>query len=107
MVIQRFDVWMVDLDPAHGSEIRKRRPCLVVSPEEMNRHLRTVLIAPMTTKVRRYPSRVPCRFGGKSSEIALDQMRAIDRERLIEKLGVIGTAAQSGVLSVLAQMLAS
>ncbi len=106
MVIQRFDVWMVDLGPTRGSEIPKRRPCLVVSPDEINSHLGAVLIAPMTTRVRRYPSRAPCRFGGKSGEIALDQMRSIDRERLIEKLGVMGTAAQSATLSVLAQMFA-
>ena len=74
MVIQRFDVWLVALDPTVGSEIQKMRPCLVVSPDEMNAHIATVIVAPMTTKGRDYPTRVKCRFQGKSGQVVLDQL---------------------------------
>src|SRR5690242_9813583 len=98
MVIRRFDVHLVRLDPTVGTEIRKTRPCLVISPDEMNRHLRTVIVVPMTTKGRGYPTRVACRFQGKSGEIALDQLRTIDRARLVRKMGRIGSGAQAEVL---------
>ena len=83
----RFDVVLVSLDPTQGAEIKKTRPCVVVSPDEMNRHLRTVIVAPMTTVVRGYPTRVPIRFQGKAGEVGLDQLRAIDRARLTRRLG--------------------
>jgi mRNA interferase MazF len=87
VVIQRFGVYLVSLDPAFGSEIRKTRPCAVISPDEMNRHLKTVIVAPMTTAKKGYPTRVACVFAKTNGEIALDQMRAIDQSRLIKRLG--------------------
>jgi mRNA interferase MazF len=106
VVISRFQVWLVELDPTKGHEIRKTRPCLVISPDEMNRHLQTVIAAPMTTKGRPYPSRVHLRFQGKEGQIALDQLRTVDRVRMVKKLGTIETAIQNKVLHVLAEMFA-
>lgn len=83
----RFEVWLVGLDPTQGSEIRKTRPCVVVSPDEMNRHIRTVIVAPMTTATRPYPSRVEVEFQRKRGQIALDQVRTIDKTRLLRRLG--------------------
>ena len=104
MVVQRFDVWLVTLDPTVGSEIRKTRPALVVSPDEMNAHISTVIIAPMTTKGRNYPTRVPCTFQGKTGEIVLDQLRTVDKARLVKRLGRLDAAASDAVLAVLAEM---
>ena len=106
MVIKRFEVHLINLDPTIGGEIKKTRPCVVVSPDEMNRHIQTVIIAPMTTQGRPYPTRVPCRFQGKQGQITLDQIRTVDKVRLVKKLGRIDTQAQSAVLSVLAEMFA-
>lgn len=106
MVIRRFDVYLINLDPTIGSEIKKVRPCLVVSPDEMNRHIRTAIVAPMTTKGQPYPSRVPCKFAGKQGQVALDQLRAVDRARFAKRLGKIQPATQQQVLSVLAEMFA-
>ncbi len=104
MVVQRFDVWLVTLDPTVGSEIRKTRPALVVSPDEMNTHISTVIIAPMTTKGRNYPTRVPCTFQGKTGEVVLDQLRTVDKPRLVKRLGRLDAAASDAVLAVLAEM---
>jgi len=104
--VNRFDVFLVNLDPASGSEIRKTRPCLIVSPDEMNRHIRTVIVAPMTTKGRSYPTRVACRFKGKSGQVVLDQIRTMDRERLVKKVGRIDRRTAETVLSVLAEIFA-
>ena len=104
MVVKRFDVYLVNLDPTIGSEIQKTRPCLVVSPDEMNRNISTVIIAPMTTKGREYPTRVACRFQGKDGQIVLDQLRTVDKVRLVKRLGRISTAAQKVVLMVLIEM---
>lgn len=106
MVAQRFDVWMVTLDPTSGRENRKTRPALVVSPDEMNAHIATVIIAPMTTKGRDYPTRVPCSFQGKSGQIVLDQLRTVDKTRLAKRLGKIEIATGDAVLDVLAEMFA-
>jgi len=106
MVVRRFDVFLVGLDPAMGSEIRKTRPCLIVSPDEMNRHIATVIVAPMTTKGRPYPTRVPCRFRGKNGQIVLDQLRTVDKERLARRLGQISPATRKAVLSTLAELFA-
>jgi mRNA interferase MazF len=106
MVAKRFDVWLVNLDPTLGSEIKKTRPCLVISPDEMNRHIATVLVAPMTTKGQVYPCRVPCRFQGKNGQVVLDQIRTVDKARLVKRLGRVGPAAQGAVLAVLAEMFA-
>ena len=106
MEVSRFDVFLVKLDPALGSEIKKTRPCLVISPDEMNRHIRTAIVAPMTTKGRPYPTRVACRFKGKSGQVVLDQIRTIDKERLIKKVGRIDRRAAEAVLQVLAEIFA-
>ena len=94
--IRRFDIYLINLDPTVGAEIRKTRPCLVVSPDEMHRHLRTVIVAPMTSIVRGYPTRVPIQFRRRQGEVALDRLRAVDQERLVRRLGVAdrGTAAR-------------
>ena len=106
MVARRFEVYLVNLDPTVGSEIRKTLPCLVISPDEMNRHIRTVIVAPMTTKGRPYPTRVSCEFEGKKGQIVLDQLRTVDKKRLAKRLGYLDEAAQAEVLSVLAEMFA-
>ncbi|HEV7921596.1 MAG TPA: type II toxin-antitoxin system PemK/MazF family toxin [Thermoanaerobaculia bacterium] len=106
VVIHRFAVFLINLDPTVGSEIQKVRPCVVVSPDEMNRHIRTVIVAPMTTKGQPYPTRVPCRFGGKEGQIAVDQLRAVDRARLVRRVGKIGSATQSHLLATLAELFA-
>lgn len=106
MVTGRFDVWLVTLDPTVGSEIRKTRPALIISPDEMNAHIATVIIAPMTTKGRAYPTRVPCRFQGKSGQIVLDQLRTVDKTRLAKRLGKIDAATGDAVLAVLAELFA-
>ena len=106
MVIQRFDVYLVNLDPTIGKEIQKTRPCLIISPDEMNNYIATVIIAPMTTKGRDYPTRVKCRFEGKDGQIALDQLRTVDKSRLVKKLGKISVSTQKEALSVLAEMFA-
>lgn len=104
MVVKRFDVFLVNLDPTVGSEIRKTRPCLVISPDEMNRWIRTVIIAPMTTKGRDYPTRVNCKFQGKTGKIVLDQIRTVDKSRLVRKLGTLGRTEQQSVLEKLAEV---
>jgi mRNA interferase MazF len=106
VVVRRFEVYLVQLDPVLGSEIRKTRPCLVVSPDEMNLHVATVIVAPMTTASRPYPTRVPCRFQGKQGQVALDQLRTVDKVRLVRRLGRLGPAAQRGVLGTLQEMFA-
>lgn len=104
MEVNRFDVCLVDLDPAIGHEIKKTRPCTVISPDEMNHHIRTVIIAPMTTKGRTYPTRVPCTFQGIEGQIVLDQIRTVDKTRLVKKLGLLPATAADRLLSVLAEM---
>lgn len=98
------EVWLVSLDPVRGSEIRKTRPCLVVSPNEMNDHLRTIIVAPMTTVERPYPSRVSVTFQGKRGQIALDQIRAIDRERLVRQLGFVTSKTAQSVAATLVEI---
>jgi mRNA interferase MazF len=104
MVINRFEVHLVALDPTIGSEIMKTRPCLVVSPDEINHNLRTVIVAPMTTGGQSYPTRVPCRFQRKNGQVVLDQIRSVDRSRLVKKLGRIGAGTATAVLDVLREM---
>jgi mRNA interferase MazF len=106
MAVSRFEVYLVSLDPTVGSEIKKTRPCLVVSPDEMNRNIRTAIIAPMTTKGRPYPTRVPCRFKGKDGQVVLDQIRAVDCARLVKKLGRLDAKTSAAVLNVLQEMFA-
>ena len=106
MVVNRFDVYLINLDPTVGSEIQKTRPCLVISPDEMNRHIRTVIVAPMTTAGKDYPTRVSCTFKKKKGQIVLDQIRTIDKTRLIKKLGSINPETQLEVMSVLQRLFA-
>ena len=101
---QRDEVWLVTLDPTLGVEIQKTRPCLVISPNEMNEYLQTVIIAPMTTVTRPYPTRVPLRFQGKRGQVALDQLRAVDRQRLVRKLGTVAEGPARAVSAVLLEM---
>ena len=102
----RGEVHLVRLDPTLGSEIQKTRPCLVVSPDELNHYLRTVIIAPMTTAGARYPWRVPCRFQRRSGFVALDQIRTIDTERLLRRLGRLTPETVAAVLQRLQEMFA-
>ncbi len=104
MEINRFDVFLIALDPTIGHEIKKTRPCTVISPDEMNHHIGTVIIAPMTTKGRDYPTRVPCTFQGVEGQIVLDQIRTIDKRRLVKKRGRLSSSAVDHVLNVLAEM---
>lgn len=106
VVVQRFDVWLVALDPTVGSEIQKTRPALVVSPNELNEHLATVIIAPMTTKGRDYPTRVPCSFQGKSGQVVLDQLRTVDKARLVKRLGRLDANVGDAVVATLARLFA-
>jgi mRNA interferase MazF len=101
---RRDEVWLVSLDPALGAEIRKTRPCLVVSPDEANQYLRTVIVAPLTTTERRYPTRVDVRFQRKEGQVALDQVRAVDQQRLVRKLGTVAANTAHTVSSVLVEM---
>lgn len=106
VVVERFDVFLINLDPTVGSEIQKTRPCVIISPNEMNRHIATVIIAPMTTKGKAYPTRVVCQFQGKEGQIVLDQIRTIDKTRLLKKLGQISQDEQRVVFDTLAEMFA-
>jgi mRNA interferase MazF len=104
VVVRRFDVFLVSLDPTVGREIQKSRPCLIISPDEMNRHIQTVIIAPMTTRGRKYPTRIACEFQRKQGQIVLDQIRTVDKARLLRKLGRVDKQTQIEVLSVLQEM---
>ena len=106
VVVKRFDVYLINLDPTVGSEIQKTRPCLVISPDEMNHHIRTVIVAPMTSAEKDYPTRVSCTFRKKQGQVVLDQIRTLDKLRLIKKLGTIDSKAQLEVISTLQRMFA-
>jgi mRNA interferase MazF len=106
MGVNRGDVYLVCLDPTLGSKIKKTRPCLVISPNEMNRHIKTVMVAPMTTKGRAYPSRIWCRFQGRDGQVVLDQLRTVDKARLVRSLGRISRKTMTGVLGLLQEMFA-
>ena len=105
--VARGDVHLVSLDLTTGSEIRKTRPCLVISPDELNRHLRTAIVAPMTTASRAYPWRVPCRFQRRAGYVALDQIRTVERERLTRRLGRLEADAVADALQTLQEMFAA
>ena len=104
VVVKRFDVFLINLDPTVGSEIKKTRPCLIISPDEMNRYIRTVIVAPMTTAGKDYPTRVRCEFQGKKGQIVLDQIRTIDKSRLLKKIGTVDPQVQAEVISTLQSM---
>jgi len=104
--MKRFDVYLISLDPTMGHEIKKTRPCLIISPNEMNDNISTVIVAPMTSKGRKYPTRVSCTFQGVQGQIILDQIRTVDKRRLIKCLGEISSQAQRYVLDGLAELFA-
>lgn len=106
VVASRFDVYLIRLDPTEGREIRKTRPCVVVSPDEMNRHIGTVIVAPMTTKGRPYPTRVAVRFRRRAGQIVLDQIRTVDNSRLLKRLGRLDEATSRNILALLSEMFA-
>ncbi len=105
-MVGRGDVFLVDLSPARGGEIRKTRPCVVVSPDELNANLRTFIVAPLTTGGHPYPFRVQCRFQGRAGHVVLDQIRTVDRERLVRQLGRLAPAMLGRTLRVLQEMFA-
>jgi len=104
MEVNRFDVFLVVLDPTIGREIKKTRPCVVISPDEMNHHIGTIIVAPMTTKGHHYPTRVDCTFQGVEGQIVLDQIRTVDKTRLVKKLGHLSPTSSNQVLEVLCEM---
>ncbi len=104
--VRRGDVFLINLDPTRGGEIQKTRPCVVVSPDELNAHLRTFIVAPLTTGTYSYPYRVPCRFEGRSGYIVLDQIRTVDQERLVRRMGKITASTLEQILTALEEMFA-
>ena len=104
LVVSRFDVYLVSLDPTQGYEIQKTRPCVVVSPDDMNHHIGTVIVAPMTTKGRDYPTRIPLTFQRKKGQIVLDQIRTVDKTRLVKRLGKLDASTAAKILAVLQEM---
>ena len=104
--VRRGDVFLVSLDPTRGGEIQKTRPCVVVSPDELNAHLRTFIVTPLTTGGHPYPFRIPCRFQGRTGYIVIDQIRTIDCERLVRRLGKLSSSTLGRVLGVLQEMFA-
>ena len=104
MVVNRFAVWLAPFDPTVGSEIAKTRPCVVVSPDPMNHLVRTVIVAPLTSTIRRFPYRVACKFAGRHGQIALDQMRSIDKSRLAKRLGSLDAATGARIAATLVEM---
>ena len=104
--VRRFEVHLISLDPTKGSEIKKTRPCVIISPDEMNKHIKTIIIAPMTSTIKNYPTRVTTTFQGKKGQIVLDQIRTVDKSRLIKCLGKISSSAEEKVLSTLQEMFA-
>ena len=104
MEVKRFEVYLVNLDQTVGHEIKKSRPCLVISPDELNGYISTVIVAPMTTKGRNYPTRIPCTFQGKKGQVVMDQIRTVDMIRLVKRLGKIDSRTQADVFSVLSEL---
>jgi len=100
----RFDIYYVNLDPTIGSEIKKTRPCVIISPNEMNHNIATIIVAPLTSKLRNYPTRISCKVEGKQGQIVLDQIRTIDRTRLIKKIATLNKTTQTKVLTILKEM---
>ena len=106
MVVARFEVYLIQLDPAQGHEIHKTRPCVVISPDEMNRHIGTVIVAPLTTKGRPYPTRIPLRFQSKNGQVVLDRIRTVDKRRLARRLGRISDKTAREIVAALGKMFA-
>ena len=106
MVVKRFDVYLINVDPVPGPEAKKTRPCVILSPDETNRFIDTVIVAPLTSKGHRYPTRVPCQVDGKKAQVILDQMRTVDKARLVDRMGRLDRPTQKAVLATLAEMFA-
>jgi mRNA interferase MazF len=104
MEFQRFEVYLINLDPTLGSEIKKTRPCIIISPNEMNNHISTVIIAPLTSRLRNYPTRISCKVKGKQGQVVLDQIRTVDKSRFIKKITVLAKPIQTKVISKLIEM---
>jgi mRNA interferase MazF len=104
LVISRYDIYLINLDPVIGREIRKTRPCVIISPDEMNRHIGTVIIAPMTTKRRDYPTRIPVTFKRKKGQIVLDQIHTVDKTRLVKRLGSLDKKVSVQISKILQEM---
>ena len=104
MAFQRFDVYLINLEPTLGSEIRKTRPCVIISPNEMNDYISTVIVAPLTTKQRNYPTRIFCKVGGKQGQIVLDQIRTVNKMRLLKKIASLSKPVQKNVINKLLEM---
>ncbi len=102
--VRRGDVFLVSLDPARGDEVQKTRPCVVVSPDELNSYLRTFIVAPLTTEGHPYPFRIPCRFEGRAGYVVIDQIRTVDRERLVRRLGKVSPSTLGRILAILQEM---
>jgi mRNA interferase MazF len=100
-VFSRFEVYFVNLDPTIGSEIKKTRPCVIISPNEMNHNISSLIIAPLTSKLKNYPTRVPCKVEGKQGQIVLDQIRTVDKSRLVKKIDTLNKTTQRKVLNIL------
>ncbi len=103
-MFSRFDIYYVNLDPTIGKEIKKTRPCIIISPNEMNYNISTVIIAPLTSRLRNYPTRVPCKVEGKQGQIVIDQIRTVDKIRLIKRIGTLNILTRTKVLNVLKEM---
>ena len=104
--VKRFDVYLIALDPTKGNEVRKTRPCLIISPDVMNQRIATVIIAPMTSKGRSYPTRIDCVFQHVKGQVVLDQIRTVDKARLVRRLGRVSSPVQTKVLNILAELFA-
>ena len=104
MVIKRFEVWLINLDPTLGSEIKKTRPCVIVSPDAINKYLDTIIAVPLTSTIRSYPTRINCTFQRKKGEVALDQIRSVDKTRLIRKIGTLDNATCKAICELLQEM---
>ena len=102
--VSRFDILLISLDPSQGAEIKKTRPCIVISPDEMNKYIKTVIVAPMTSSIKSYPTRVHVNFEGKAGNIVLDQIRTIDKSRIVRKLGSLDFNTSVSVLNILNKM---
>ena len=105
-MVVRGEIYLINLDPTIGSEVQKTRPCVIVSPDEMNKYIRTVIIAPMTTKLRNYKSRVEINFKGKKGQVMLDQLRTVDKQRLVKKQGKLSSKDLKKILALLTEMFA-
>jgi len=102
--VRRGDIFLITLDPTRGEEIRKTRPCVVISPDELNAHLHTYIVAPLTTGSHQYPFRISCQFQGRAGHIVLDQIRTVDRERMVKKLGKLPSSTLTHVMTILQEM---